>query len=147
MKTTLPEYCWMAVQASLEKKAERVLVLDVRQLCDYAHYIMVCHGEVQPHVQAIVDHLRETLEPRLRLHHVEGYEAARWVVLDYTDFIIHVFDEDTRFYYNIEDLWVEAPHWWFRADGTPVVLPPPEELEGAPEAVPTARQGGSKTQE
>lgn len=121
---SLPAFCLKAVQAALEKKAGRVLVLDVRDLCNYTQFIMICHGDVQPHVHAIVDHIRETMDTQWPLHHVEGYEAGRWVVLDYQDLVVHVFDEETRYYYNIEDLWIEAPHWWFRDDGTPVVLFP-----------------------
>ncbi len=124
MNTTLPDFCYQAAEAALEKKAEKVLILDVRAICDYTRYIMICHGEVPPQIHAIVDAIRDRLDRTLHLHHMEGYETARWVILDYYDFVIHVFDEDTRYYYNLEDLWVDAPHWWFREDGSPLIMLP-----------------------
>ena len=124
MKKRLPEMCLLAVEAALEKKADKVLILDVRGHCDYTSFIMVCHGEVPPQVQAIADSIMEKLKGKAELHHVEGYPQGRWIVLDYYDVVIHVFEEDLRYYYQLENYWVEVPHWWFREDGTPIVMEP-----------------------
>lgn len=131
MSRKLPDVCQLAVEAALDKKAQKVLVLDVRGLCDYTSYIMICHGEVQPQVQAIADAILEKLKDHTELHHLEGYPQGRWIVLDYYDLIVHIFEEDLRYYYQLESFWVEVPHWWFRPDGTPILMEP-EPVESHP---------------
>ena len=127
MTEALPRFCEQAVHAALKKKAENVLVLDVRSHCDYTSYIMICHGEVAAQVQAVAEAILEHLQNLIELHHVEGWREGRWIVLDYYDLVIHVFEETARAYYNIEAFWGEVPHYLYREDGTCVVLEPDSE--------------------
>lgn len=124
MSTNLPNSCMAVVRAALEKKAEKVVILDVRDFCDYTEYIIICHGQPEVHVQAIAEHIMEVLKQDSTLHHLEGWNQGRWIVLDYYDFIVHVFEENTRYYYQIEDFWVESPQFWFRDDGSYIYMEP-----------------------
>lgn len=109
----------IAVQAALDKKAEDVRVLDLHDLGSITDYFVVCHGRGSRQVQAIADNVEQRLrEARLRPGHVEGYAAGEWILMDYVDFVVHVFTEEKRKYYNLERLWSDAP----RLD---LAVPPP----------------------
>lgn len=100
-------YCVSLVE---EKKAEEVLVFDLRDISSVTDYFLLCHGSSGPQVQAIADHLLEMAKKRgLRPLGVEGYSAAQWVLLDLGDLIVHVFYEETRRFYDLERLWGHAP--------------------------------------
>jgi ribosome-associated protein len=72
-------------------------------------YFVICTGEVDAQVKAISDGIQEDLREEVKVWHKEGYENLDWVLLDYIDFVVHIFQRDTRDYYNIEKLWQEAP--------------------------------------
>ena len=72
-------------------------------------YFVICTGEVDAQVKAIADSIQEDLKEEVKPWHTEGYDNLDWVLLDYIDFVVHVFQRDTRDYYNIEKLWKEAP--------------------------------------
>jgi len=93
------------------KKAEDIVVLDVRELSSVTDYFVIASGTSEPHLRAIVEEIRETLreEHHLRPKAVEGAVQASWVVLDYFDVIIHVMRADTRQRYDLEALWGDAP--------------------------------------
>ncbi len=99
------------VEAALDKKAEDPVVLDLRGLSDVTDYFLICHGTTDPHVLAIVDSIEERLacDAGRRPAHVEGRRAADWVLMDYHDFVVHVFREDRRRFYRLESLWSDAP--------------------------------------
>jgi ribosome-associated protein len=100
-------YCVSLVE---EKKAEEVLVFDLRDISSVTDYFLLCHGSSGRQVQAIADHLLEMAKKRgLRPLGVEGYPAAQWVLLDLGDLIVHVFYEETRRFYDLERLWGHAP--------------------------------------
>jgi ribosome-associated protein len=100
-------YCVSLVE---EKKAEDVLVYDLRDISSVTDYFLLCHGTSSRQVQAIADHLLETVKKRkLRPLGVEGYPEAQWVLLDMGDLIIHIFYEETRRFYDLERLWGHAP--------------------------------------
>jgi len=95
---------------SLDKKALDVVVLDVRGLASYAEYVVVMTAESDPQMGAIADYLEE----KMKLHGqralgIEGQRSGRWVLIDFGDVVAHVFDQDTRGFYDIEGLWSEAP--------------------------------------
>ena len=95
------------VQLAFEKKAQNLISLDLRGLSFLSDYFVICHGESEPQVKAIVDNIRKgtSFKPR----HLEGYENKKWVLLDYFDIIVHVFEETERNYYSIENAWADAP--------------------------------------
>lgn len=99
------------VDAALDKKAEDVLVLDLRGLCQFTDYFVICHGASSRQALAIADAIEERLfeEGRKKPKHVEGRRVAEWILLDFIDIVIHVFIEDRREFYGLERLWGDAP--------------------------------------
>ena len=95
------------VQLAFEKKAQNLISLDLRGLSFLGDYFIICHGKSEPQVKAIVDNIRKgtSFKPR----HLEGYENKKWVLLDYFDIIVHVFDKEERDYYSLENVWADAP--------------------------------------
>ena len=101
---------WLtAVRAVESKKASDVKVLDLREVTSFTDYFVICTGGNPRQIQAIADEAMLQLK-RLGEHAIntEGYERAEWILLDYGDFIIHVFSEQARDYYDLERLWRRA---------------------------------------
>ena len=85
-------------------------VLELGAISSLADYFLICSGNNERQVQAIADAVVEKLRAeKIRPHHVEGYNPGRWVLLDYGDFVVHVFDESTRSFYALEKLCADAP--------------------------------------
>ena len=102
--------CRGAVAAVEDRKALDLRVLELGSISSMADYFLICSGSNERQVQAIADAVVEKLRAeKIRPHHVEGYSPGRWVLLDYGDFIVHVFDESTRAFYALEKLWADAP--------------------------------------
>lgn len=103
-----PPFRWV-VEAAQNKKATAILVLDLRVLGTFTDAFVICSGASTRQVQAISDEVEEQLARRgLRMAHREGYEVAEWVLLDYLDFVVHIFSERARLYYDLERLWRSA---------------------------------------
>ncbi|MGD9366128.1 MAG: ribosome silencing factor [Desulfobacteraceae bacterium] len=97
------------IQAVLGKKAEAVVVLDVGGLTSIADTFIICSGRSNRQVSAIADHVERFLKQQgIRPLSVEGRKEGLWVLMDYGDVIIHVFYEETRSFYDLEGLWVDA---------------------------------------
>jgi len=98
-------------EAAWDKKAEELLVLDLRGLSDITDFFILCHGSSDRHVQAIADSIEESLHRELKLRpaSVEGRLRADWILMDYIDFVVHVFLESKRSFYRLERLWGDAP--------------------------------------
>ena len=110
MKLTAREIALTAGKIALSKKAGEVKILDLRELTSVTDYFVLCSGELGVHVKAISDAIVEGLrKKKLRVWHVEGYDARRWVLLDYVDIVVHVFDREARQFYGLERLWGDAP--------------------------------------
>ena len=92
---------------AIDKKAGRIVIFDVRGLSSLTDFFMVCHGNSEAQVKAIVDNIRKGTENKPR--HLEGYENQNWILLDYFDVVVHVFRKDERDYYELERLWADAP--------------------------------------
>ena len=92
---------------ALSKKAGRIIAMDVRGLSSLADFFIICHGESEPQVKAITDHIRKKTDYKPR--HLEGYENQNWILLDYFDIVVHIFKKDEREYYDLERLWADAP--------------------------------------
>jgi ribosome-associated protein len=98
-----------AVRAALDKKAGDVVVLDLRDTPAFTDFFILCSGQSQRQVKAIADGVEDALRTaKVRPSHVEGYERAEWVLMDYFSFIVHVFTPQTRTFYSLERLWGDA---------------------------------------
>lgn len=102
----------LAVAASaLERKANNVVILDVAGKVDYADFVVVMSGRSDRQVAAIANNVERDVKERTgaRCLSVEGLPQANWVLMDFGDVIAHIFHEDTRGYYDLESLWIDAP--------------------------------------
>ena len=98
-----------AVRAALDKKAQDIIVLDLRHTPAFTDFFLVCSGQNQRQVHAIADAIEESLKAaRIRPSHIEGYDRAEWVLMDYFTFIVHIFTPQTRAFYSLERLWGDA---------------------------------------
>jgi ribosome-associated protein len=118
------ESAQLCAEAAESKKAFDIQILDLRGLTYITDYFVICSGNNTTQVSAIADWIGHTLaKAGGRPSHVEGGAGSRWVLMDFGDVVVHVFDEETRIYYSLEKLWSDAPR-------VPVVLRP-RELQGA----------------
>src|ERR1700692_4150519 len=99
-----------AIRACQEKKAEAITILELEKDSGaFTDYFVVCSGSNPRQVPAIADQGEERLEQAgMRVTHVEGYKQAEWVLLDYVDFVVHVFSQKARKFYDLERLWKSA---------------------------------------
>lgn len=98
------------VDALADRKAVDPIVLDLRGLCAATDYFVIVSGTSDAHVRGMADHLMTTLAPQgIAPHHVEGLAQGRWVLLDYVDFVVHLFHPELRDFYQLERLWSDAP--------------------------------------
>jgi ribosome-associated protein len=108
-KAELPSAIEHAVQAARDKKAIDLQVLDLRSLAGFTDYFVICSGHSVRQVQAIADGVEDALRKDLvKPAHVEGFRRAEWVLLDYFDFVVHVFSGERREFYALERLWGSA---------------------------------------
>jgi len=109
--TTLPIAAQAQRAAALcrDLKATNVVVLDLTSVTDATDYFVIASGTSDTHVRAIAEHVLEALAKEgVRAHHVEGLPQGRWVLLDYIDFVVHVFHPVLREFYQLERLWSDA---------------------------------------
>ncbi len=98
-----------AVRAALDKKAANVVVLDLRNTPAFTDFFVLCSGQNQRQIKAIADSVEEALRgAKIRPAHVEGYDRAEWILMDFFSFIVHVFTPHTREFYALERLWGDA---------------------------------------
>ena len=98
-----------AVRAALDKKAVDVVVLDLRNTPAFTDHFVLCSGLNQRQVKAIADAVEEALRAvKVRPAHIEGYDRAEWILMDFFTFIVHVFTPQTRAFYSLERLWGDA---------------------------------------
>lgn len=123
-----------AVAAAESRKAANLEVLDLSEVSDFTDYFLIASGTNERQVQAIADGVERGLrDAGVRTLHSEGYSRARWVLLDYGDFVVHVFDAETRSFYGLERLWSDAAVVTARfVDGALEEPETPEEPETAP---------------
>jgi ribosome-associated protein len=97
------------VDAAQAKKAADIVLLDIKSVADFTDYFLICSGTSSRQVQAISDEIELRMgEAGLKPAHVEGYNHAEWVLLDYLDFVVHIFSEAARRFYDLERLWKTA---------------------------------------
>ena len=100
----------LAIECASEKKAFNLVALDLREIASFTEFFVIASANNQRQVQAICDEIQEQLKSQLksRVVRIEGYGSAEWVLLDYGDFIVHVFEQKARDFYDLERLWRDA---------------------------------------
>jgi ribosome-associated protein len=100
----------LAIQSASEKKAFDIIALDLREVTSFAEFFVIVSGANQRQVQAISDEIDEQLKKQLQMRpiRIEGYNSAEWILLDYGDFIVHIFEQKARDFYDLERLWRDA---------------------------------------
>ena len=105
----LPAEISTALHAALDRKAQEVVVLDLRHTPAFTDFFVLCSGQNTRQVQAVADSVEQALRARgMRPSHVEGYDRAEWILMDFFTFIVHVFTPQTRAFYSLERLWGDA---------------------------------------
>jgi ribosome-associated protein len=100
----------LVTAALADRKAVDPVLLDLRGLSSATDYFVIVSGTSDAHVRGMAEHLMTTLAPQgIAPHHVEGLAQGRWVLLDYVDFVVHVFHPQVRAFYQLERLWGDAP--------------------------------------
>lgn len=99
----------LVVKTADDKRAENIAVLDMEGISLVADYFVICHGNSEKQVQAISKELKDiALENDIQIRRMEGFDHARWVLIDLGNVVVHVFHRDDRGYYNLEKLWGDA---------------------------------------
>ncbi len=100
----------LALTCASEKKAFDLRALDLREIASFTEFFIIASGSNQRQVQAITDEIEEQLKKQLKSKPVrtEGYSSAEWVLMDYGDFIVHIFEQKAREFYDLERLWCDA---------------------------------------
>src|SRR6266571_3803886 len=105
-----PDALRLVAEALADRKAVDTVILDLRGLTAATDYFVIVSGTSDAHVRGMAEHLLATLAPSgLEPHHVEGLTQGRWILLDYFDFVVHVFHPELRDFYQLERLWGDAP--------------------------------------
>lgn len=108
---SFPQSVRLAVEAAQNKKAAGIAVIDLSEVGGFTSYFLICTGFSTPQVQAICSEVEEQLYKHLNRspEHREGTSSAEWALLDFGSFVVHVFSEQARRYYDLERLWRSAP--------------------------------------
>ena len=107
--TRLPAQIETAIAAAEDKKAMDLVVLDLRKAAGFTDFFLIASGSNPRQIRAIADSVMEALAAEgVKPAHVEGYDRSEWILLDYFDFIVHIFATETRLFYGLERLWGNA---------------------------------------
>ena len=100
----------LAVTCASEKKAFDIVAIDLREIASFTEFFIIASGANQRQVQAISDEINDQLKKQLnaRVIRIEGYGSGEWILLDYGDFIVHIFEQKAREFYDLERLWRDA---------------------------------------
>lgn len=102
-------YAQRAAQVALDMRANDVVLLDLRGVTDMTDFFLVASGTSDTHARAVGEHIMAELKKEgFPVHHVEGLEQGRWVLLDFVDFVVHIFHPTLRNFYQLERLWSDA---------------------------------------
>ena len=105
----LPSQIDRAIAAAEDKKALDLIVLDLRKAAGFTDFFLICSGSNPRQIRAIADGVIEALAADgVKPAHVEGYDRSEWILIDYFDFIVHIFATETRLFYGLERLWGNA---------------------------------------
>jgi ribosome-associated protein len=111
-KSGLPQTVTAAIRAADDRKAQDIVALDLRGLTDATDFFVVASATSDAHVRGVANGILEKLESiGVPAHHVEGVQAGRWALLDFVDFVVHIFHPESRAFYQLERLWNDAPRF------------------------------------
>jgi ribosome-associated protein len=97
-------------KAALEKKAAEPVALNVAGACSFADLFFICSGQQKRQIQSIADAIQESLKKqKVSPYHVEGYATGEWILMDYGDLVVHIFNPERRDFFNLERLWGDLP--------------------------------------
>ena len=103
---TLNTTLQIIVNALEDKKAEEIQLIDISEVSTIADYFVITNGANMSQIQALADHVQEKLAMNgIHPRSVEGYNAANWILMDYNDILVHVFDKESRGFYDLERMW------------------------------------------
>jgi len=120
-KKSSKELARLCAQAAIDKKAENPVILDVRKLCSFADFFVIMSGRSTRHVQGLAEAIEVDLRSKkLSTSSAEGLNEGTWVLLDYSDVVVHIFYSETRKFFDIEGLWHDAPR--ISLDDSPAAL-------------------------
>lgn len=107
---SIDERVKLAITCAAEKKASGTVLLDLREIADFTDFFIITSGSNQRQVQAISDEIEEKMKKQFGETplNIEGYNSAEWILMDYGDFIVHIFGEKEREFYDLERLWRDA---------------------------------------
>ncbi len=92
----------------VEKKAKDVLILDLRKLTDICDFFVICTSSSTIHSQALANEVEDNFKKLWKFHHIEGFNPGTWILLDFYEVVVHIFTEQARKYYALEELWGDA---------------------------------------
>ena len=114
IKPEITETVKLAAELALELKAADVVALELASISGATDYFLLASGRSDVQVRAIAENIVEQMKEReIRPEHLEGLQGGRWVLIDYIDFVVHVFHEEARQFYQLEELWGDAPRLEF----------------------------------
>ncbi|MBE5941367.1 MAG: ribosome silencing factor [Lachnospiraceae bacterium] len=106
---TSKEMAKVAIEALEDKKAEDIKVIDISEVSVMADYFIIASGMNRNQVQALADNVEEMLHnEKVHPRQIEGYQSANWILMDFNDIIVHVFNEEDRLFYNLEKIWMDG---------------------------------------
>ncbi len=106
---TSHELAKMIAELALEKKAEDIVVMDVSKLAGFTDFFVIATGNSDTHIKTLADYIEDELSQyKVKVWHKEGYANLKWILMDYVDVVVHIFDTETRDYYDLETLWADA---------------------------------------
>lgn len=101
--------CKTVIQALEDKKAEDISIIDISEVSVIADYFIIASGSNRSQIQALCDHVEETLgRAGVFVKQIEGYDSANWVLMDFRDIIVHIFDKENRLFYDLERIWIDG---------------------------------------
>jgi ribosome-associated protein len=131
LRITPKKLACLAGKFALDKKATDVKILDLRKLSSICDFFVICSASVEIHAKAIADWILENLEKKgIRAWHHEGYQACRWILLDYVDVVVHIFLNEVRDFYQLEKLWGDAKVEELSDEEEASLIKPPEGRKG-----------------
>lgn len=103
---TSKELTKLAISALEDKKAEDIQIIDISNISTIADYFIIANGNNKSQIQSMVDNVSETLgRAGYPEKHIEGYQTANWILMDFRDIIVHIFDKENRLFYDLERIW------------------------------------------
>ena len=100
------EMTTLAIQALEEKKAEDIQIIDISEISAIADYFIIANGTNRSQIQALADGVEEKLgRAGVQFKQMEGYDTANWILMDFLDIVVHIFDKDNRAFYDLERIW------------------------------------------